>query len=162
MKVTAGSPGWPGTYFAVSKVPWLKALAAWETCGTWTWGCEFSDSGRLEVQAAMGKEPFQGNYRGEFSVAGMSTEWLKRDLWNELKRGWRLAQPGDPLLAETSGNQIGLRHDQPGGKATLGLIHQGVDFSRGGMEGVQLDYFLQTKADDVAPLDHAAWADWVP
>ena len=42
----------------------------------------------------------------------------------------------------------------------LGLIHHGVDFSRGGMEGVQLEYFLQTKAEDVTPLDRAAWADW--
>lgn len=62
--------------------------------------------------------------------------------------------PGQPNLV--------LRREQPGqgGGATLGLIHQGVDFQKMGIEGVQLEYFLQDRPEDFAPLREAAWADW--
>src|SRR3974390_1274716 len=26
---------WPDAYCAISKAPWLEALVAWKTCGTW-------------------------------------------------------------------------------------------------------------------------------
>jgi hypothetical protein len=31
------------TYLAVSRLPWVHALAAWGTCGTWTRGVHFGD-----------------------------------------------------------------------------------------------------------------------
>lgn len=31
------------TYLSVSRLPWLSALAAWSTCGTWTRGLHFVD-----------------------------------------------------------------------------------------------------------------------
>src|SRR5262245_25692642 len=33
------------TYIAISKLPWVHALAAWGTSGTWTRGAHFVDSG---------------------------------------------------------------------------------------------------------------------
>jgi len=51
--------------------------------------------------------------------------------------------------------------DWPGGAGVrLGLIHRGVDFRRPGIEGVQLEYFLQDSPDDFTPLADAVWADW--
>jgi hypothetical protein len=81
----------------------------------------------------------------------MSTAWPKRDVWNEVKRGWSYALDGDPLV---TGSNLVLR------RKTLGLIHRGVDFARGGMEGVQLEYFLQDRPDEVTLIPEAAWADW--
>jgi hypothetical protein len=31
------------TYVAISRLPWLTALAAWGSCGTWTRGAHFVD-----------------------------------------------------------------------------------------------------------------------
>jgi hypothetical protein len=163
LKASMTTPGWRGTYFAVSKVPWLEALVAWETCGTWTWGCQFSDDGELDIRACAMKEPFHGSYPNNFSVGGMSVEWPKRDVWNEIKRGWRYAGNDDPFVAHCPARpNLVLKRQQPGGGAdlTLGLIHNGVDFAQGGMEGVKLEYFLQDRPDDFTLLADAAWADW--
>ena len=133
-------------YFAVSRTPWLEALALWETLGTWTWGCRFSGSGDFEIRACM-YEPFQpASYPGgSVSIGPMSTDWPRRDIWNELKRGWEIATENAPGLE--------LRREQPGGTGVrLGLLHRG--------EGVQLEYYLQDGTDDLTPLPDAVWADW--
>jgi hypothetical protein len=154
---------WPDAYCAVSKVPWLEALVAWKTCGTWTWGCQFSQNGELRICACTEERPFHGNYPGSFSIGPMNTDWPKRDVWNEVKRGWCFAAQDDPMVATRPAQpNLVLRREQPppGGGVTLGLIHQGVDFRQPGIEGVQLEYFLQDGPGDVAPLGEAAWADW--
>jgi hypothetical protein len=71
----------------------------------------------------------------------MGVEWLKRDVWNETKRGWRFAAAGDPLRLEAPESQtLVLKREQPNADAglTLGLIHHGVDFAGSGVEGVKL------------------------
>jgi hypothetical protein len=42
-----GGARWPAgaTYIAVSRLPWLTALVAWATDGTWTRGCHFTEPG---------------------------------------------------------------------------------------------------------------------
>ena len=42
-------PDWPAglTYIAISRLPWVRALAAWSTCGTWTRGVHFVDERRV-------------------------------------------------------------------------------------------------------------------
>ncbi|MBZ5578708.1 MAG: hypothetical protein LAP40_19270 [Acidobacteriia bacterium] len=160
LKVTRSE--WPDAYFAVSRAPWLEALAAWETLGTWTWGCEFSESGDLQIQSCLGEKPFHGEYPRSWSCAAISTDWPKRDVWNELKRGWKLAGAEDGVAAHVPGEpNLTLWHEQPGGSGVrLGLIHRGVDFRRPGMEGVQLEYFLQERPTDVTPMPEVVWADW--
>jgi hypothetical protein len=163
LKQTGNTPQWPDAYFAVSKGPWLEALAAWKTCGTWTWGCEFSEEGRLGIRACVMPEPFHGSYPHPVSVCPMSLDWPKRDVWNETKRGWRFAARGDPLAGNVLAKpNLIMRREQPGGIAgvILWLIHHGVDFRNGGIEGVQLEYFLQDTPEDVTPVPEAAWADW--
>src|SRR5205814_158806 len=122
-----------------------------ETLGTWTWGCRFSPTDDLEIHACM-YQPFQPDRYpgGTVSIACMSTDWQQRDVWNELKRGWQIV-PGEP--------QLTLHHRSAGG-VILGMIHQGVDFRRPGMEGVQLEYFRQLTPDDLLPLPDVQWADW--
>ncbi len=159
LKMTGAHQGWPDAFFAVSKAPWLQALAAWKTCGTWTWGCQFLEGEKLSIQAAVEQQPFHGTYPHPFSTSPMGTDWPKRDVWNEMKRGWLLSGNDDPLVAPPS---LAMRRKQPGrtGGAVLGLIHKGVNFRKPGMEGVQLEYFLQESPNDVTPLVDAVWADW--
>ena len=101
---------------------------------------------------------------GSLSIAPLNTDWAKKgNFWNEVKRGWRFADEDDPMVAPVPGQpNLVLRREQPGqgGGATLGLIHQGVDFQKMGIEGVQLEYFLQDRPEDFAPLREATWADW--
>jgi hypothetical protein len=153
----SGKGAWPDTYFAVAKVPWLEALAAWRTCGTWTWGCEFSERNALSVTACTLEEPFHGHYPHGFSMLPMRLDWPLRDVWNELQRGWKPAPPADPLAA---GSELVIRRGRPGGKGCLGLVRRSTDFRRGGIEGAVVEYFLQDSPDDVKPLPEAAWADW--
>jgi hypothetical protein len=158
-----GHPSWPDAYCAVSKVPWLEALVAWKTGGTWTGSCEFSQVGELHICACIEKEPFYGNYPGSYLTGPMHTDWPRRDVWNEVKRGWRFAAQDDPMVAAVPGQpNLVLRRERPipSGGVTLGLIHQGVDFRKPGIEGAQLEYFLQDGTGDIVPLAEAAWADW--
>lgn len=161
-KANAAGPPWPGTYFAVSRPPWLEALAAWETCGTWTWGCQFSADGALAICACLRDQPFHGSYPRPVAILPMRVDWPQRDLWNEVKRGWQCAGEGDPAAALAAPPDLVMRREPPGGGGgvTLGLLHRGVDFAHGGMEGVQVEYFLQHQPGDVTPLAAAAWADW--
>jgi hypothetical protein len=136
---------------------------AWKTCGTWTWNCQFSPNGEFRINACVEEKPFHGDYKGTFSIGPMSTNWPNRDVWNEVKRGWRFAAEDDPLLAVVPAQpNLVLRREQParGSGVALGLIHKGVDFRQLGIEGVQIEYFLQDNPGDVTPLSEAAWADW--
>lgn len=163
LKSSVTAPEWPEAYFAVSKVPWLEALVAWKTSGTWTSGCEFSEAGKLGISGCIEEKPFHGGYPRSFSIEPMSTDWPKRDVWNEAKRGWRFAAQDDPLLASVPGEpNLIMRREQPSGDpgVTLGLIHHGVDFRSRGIEGAQLEYFLQDRPADVTLLPEADWADW--
>src|SRR5579862_6532115 len=55
---SAGEPWY--SYFAISKVPWLTALAAWSVMGTWTTGCRFTPSGLWLSAAHYDPKPFHG------------------------------------------------------------------------------------------------------
>ena len=157
-------PPWD-TYFAVSKAPWLTALAAWQTGGTWTGGCQFSRNGQLAIAGCMDTQPFHGHYP-KAVVGGMSTDWVQRDLQNEYKRGWQPLpdDPADPRraqLSSTARSAMLIRHPQPGRQsAALVLAHAGVDFSRPGVEGVQVHYLREEGDGRITPLPKAAWADW--
>jgi hypothetical protein len=159
-------PPWD-TYFAVSKVPWLTALAAWQTGGTWTGGCQFSRDGRLTIAGSMDAQPFHGHYP-KAGVVGMHTDWVRRDLQNEYKRGWLLLpddpdDPGRAHLPTTPGSTLLIRRPQPGRHgAALILAHAGVDFSQPGIEGVQAHYLREERDGRITPLPEAAWADWDP
>jgi hypothetical protein len=48
------------TYLAVSRLPWLTALAAWSTCGTWTRGLHFVDD---QSGPTWGHVPWSGGNR---------------------------------------------------------------------------------------------------
>lgn len=159
-----GSPPPWDTYFAVAKAPWLTALAAWRTGGTWTGGCQFFDDGRLAISGCMDAQPFHGHYPRAV-VGGLSTDWVRRDLQNEYKRGWEplpveLDDPRRAQLPATARAAFLMRRPRPGhNDAALILAHTGVDFRQPGMEGVQVQY-LREDADGRLTALPAAWADW--
>ncbi len=131
---------WPAAWFAVSKVPFLHALAAWRTAGTWTWGCRFAAERSLAIHACMEDKPFHGAYPHKAACHGMSCDWAAREVWNETKRGW-----------EPENSSI-LRRRRPGGGPSLVLIHGG--------EGKSRDYLIESSAGNIIALPDAVWCDW--
>lgn len=143
-------------YLAVSRAPWLHALAAWQTVGTWTFDTHFlTPRHHLQVRACLDDEPFHGKYPHRFSCLPMSTAWHKRDVANELRRGWSEVPEANPYQ---------ITRPQPNAKkpALLSITHQGHDFRRRAIEGALLDYALKPHNAGPLQLPHIAWADWTP
>lgn len=157
---------WPDSYFAVSKAPWFRALAAWETVGTWTGGCQFDDHGNLIVEAAMNAKPFVGSFPKRVIYRGLDTNWLRRDIANELSRGWTLwdieedERIFDIPLKQTPALLLSAANPQVP-SSELVLAHRGTDFTRPAMEGAQLTYLLRdSRTESFRTLRGVQWADW--
>ncbi|NJP26662.1 hypothetical protein FLW53_21200 [Microbispora sp. SCL1-1] len=149
------------TYFAVSKTPWLTALTAWQTHGTWTGGCEFAPDNSLTISASMDKKPFHGSYPYRVTVRDLDHDWVRRDLQNELNRGWRpLPQEAAKRLPPELRQAVLIERTRRGDDHALVLAHTGTDFQRHGIEGVQVSYLRREADGAFTPLPEAVWADW--
>jgi hypothetical protein len=84
--------GW--TYVAISRLPWLAALAAWGTDGTWTRGIHFvSDPSVRQVE-----QPDHGSLRYDVLAAGIAIT-RPASYSVERRRGWTEVE-GSPERAE--------------------------------------------------------------
>ncbi len=109
------------TYFAVSKAPWLTALAAWHTNGTWTEGCEFAADNSLTISGSVDRLPFHGRYPYGARAGGLTGRphgWLPVPGAAGLLRR---VQPGGEhaLFTEPGGSTRYLREDATGGRTPL-------------------------------------------
>jgi len=78
------------TYLAVSKPPWLKALCAWKTVGTWTTGAYFKSDGTLCAFGALCEEkPFHGSYPFPYKFGGTDTNWNRAREFQFMMNGWK-------------------------------------------------------------------------
>ena len=170
-----GRPAPWDSYYAVSKIPWLAALAAWRMGTTYTWGCEFLDDGSLAVPFGPDDPPDHGRFEGNVVARSARAEtWVgrgsfdERDVANELRRGWEPLEilAGDPLLEHLPipdrSIHLILRRPRPGdGSKALVLAHGGHTHAEPWIEGVEVAYLLE---DGERPtfLDDVGWADWDP
>jgi hypothetical protein len=165
-------PSWDG-YYAVSKVPWLRALAVWYLGSTWAAGCDFPDDDTFALAFPPDTPPDRGELPPGMRQATLTratdlpfTGYLA-SVQNELRRGWRIValdQPGvDRVLAEVPAPRpavkLLLRRDQTDAGPTLYLAHAGHDFRSPSVEGVEVGYVMD-EGSRVAALADAAWADW--
>ena len=161
----AGRPAPWDSYLAVSKAPWLHALAAWRQGNTWHWGCEFLPDGRFCTGEIEPTPPDSGTYpaglarRPPLPGVAHPDRWRARDVQRELRDGWiELAPTGDD--ARSAGSPLVLRRPRPGDPGTaLRLLHHGHDHARPGVEGADLHYALE-RDGDLSALPDTAWADW--
>lgn len=161
----AGRPAPWDSYLAVSKAPWVHALAAWHQGNTWHWGCEFLPDGRFCTGEAEPTPPDSGTYpfglarRPPLPVISHPDRWRARDVQGELRRGWTEHEPtgDDPAFA---GAPLVLRRPGPGLRRTaLRLLHHGHNRARPGVEGADINYALE-RDGELGALPFAAWADW--
>lgn len=142
-------------YMALSKLPWLTALYAFRTCGTWTRGYYFSEEKNSE-EAEIAALPICYGLRPipviQFAI--------------ERRRGWSEAEDSEPRAAGDAWDQhrnARMRKRQPGGERVLGLESLGWAGGEFGVDqavdGLRVSYWLEAD-NDLQLLDQAQWADW--
>ncbi len=143
------------SYVAVSKLPWLTALHAFATCGTWTRGYYFTTDGNSETPDGA-KLPIPYGLRS-IPIAQFA---------NERRRGWQEALDSPPRHPDDHWDErrnARMRKPQPGGPLTLcveSLGWPGGEFrAEQAVDGLRVSYSLES-SDDLAIFDDLQWADW--
>lgn len=143
------------TYVAVSKLPWLTALHAAGTCGTWTRGYHFTRD------RASG-EPGHADLPIPYGLRSIPVVQFA----NERRRGWVEAPdspPRHPSDVWDERRNARMQKVQPGGDRVLrveSVGHAGGEFGVDqAVDGLRVRYSLELHGD-VEPLDDLQWADW--
>jgi len=142
-------------YVAVSKLPWLSALHAFGTCGTWTRGFYFAEDEALE-NAEGAELPIPYRLRSIPAV----------QFANERRRGWVEAAdspPRDPADAWDQHRNARMQKRQPGGERLLCVESLGWAGGEFGVDqavdGMRVAYSLQGDGE-IELLNDLQWADW--
>lgn len=159
-----GSARWRAgsTYVAVSRLPWLTALAAWRTCGTWTRGLHFvEDPSVCEVDRP--DEGDVGPCRAAFGLAFTrpATYAVER------RRGWAETpdtpprRPGD-AWDEDRADVMKMEKPRPGSDDATRLVVQGRFAAfRAAMPGeAKAVRYALAEPGGERPLEDVQWADW--
>ena len=141
-------------YVALSRLPWLTALHAFGTCGTWTRGFYFTEikgenaeDSELPIPYGLRSNPvvqFATERRRGWEEAADSPHRDVTDMWDEHRNAR-------------------LEKRQPGGDRVLRVERLG---SAGGevgtdqaVDGLRVGYWMETDGT-IQPLDYVQWADW--
>lgn len=150
------------TYIAFSRLPWLTALAAWGTCGTWTRGLHFVDDKRVWQIG----EPDEGNVapcRSRYGIAVTKPAAFAV----ERRRGWT-EFPGSPQRARDDMwdlrrvGELKMVKPRPQTSTAVSLrVHGYFAAFRSGPPArtKELCYEL-IENGKLTPVKDAQWADW--
>jgi len=142
-------------YVALSKLPWLTALHAFCTCGTWTRGYHFTEDedGENSVDTTL---PIP------YGLCSISVVQFA----NERRRGWEEAAdspPRDPRDAWDERRNARLQKRQPGGDRLLCVESLGWAGGEFGVDqavdGLRVAYWLEVDGK-IQLLNQLQWADW--
>lgn len=152
------------TYVAVSRLPWLTALAAWGTAGTWTRGVHFTDDRRILGPG----EPDEGDV-GPLRVRyGFGLEVNRPIAFAvERRRGW-LDAPGSPPLDreldpwdERRARGLVVHKPRPGtGPGTTLSVEGWFAAFRAGQPSWSGIAYRVIDREGRRELDGVQWADW--
>jgi hypothetical protein len=150
------------TYVAISRLPWLTALAAWGTCGTWTRGAHFvEDRSIWQVGPADEGDATPCRQRVGIALTLPATFAVER------RRGW-LETADSPirdaadLWDERRADEVRLEKKRPSAAGALRLVVSGrfaafrSSLSR---EAKRIRYELISDGG-VQHLKDVQWADW--
>jgi hypothetical protein len=142
-------------YIAISKLPWLTALHAFSTCGTWTRGYYFTEDGSQDHRLT-DRLPIPYGLRSIPVI----------QFANERRRGWIEAEDSpvrDPADMWDERRNARMRKPQPRGTRVLCLESVGWAGGEFGVDqavdGLNVRYSLESGAD-LELLDDLQWADW--
>jgi len=142
-------------YVALSKLPWLTALHAFGTCGTWTRGFFFTENDDSDdLQDAKLPIPY-----GLRSIPIIQFA-------NERRRGWEEAPNSparDPKDVWDQRRNARMQKCQPLGKRMLYVESVGWAGGEFGVDqavdGLRVRYLLESDGN-LKQLDELQWADW--
>jgi hypothetical protein len=157
------SPDWSagGSYIAISRLPWLKALAAWGTCGTWTRGVHFVDDPRVWDLG----EPDEGDAgpcRRKFGMQVTSALAFA----SEHRRGWSETDDSPPRDARGAWDErvdgLTMRKPRPNASPATDLTARGYYAAfRSKLPADDFEFGYDLRFDDtVVELPDVQWADW--
>ncbi len=143
-------------YVAISKLPWLTALHAFGTCGTWTRGYHFTADRDLDDTKDVKELPLPYGLRSIPVV----------QFANERRRGWEEAPdspPREPGDAWDQRRNARMEKRRPTGKQLLRVESLGWAGGEPGVDqavdGLRVLYSLESEAS-LELLDNVQWADW--
>jgi len=143
-------------YVALSKLPWLTALHAFGTCGTWTRGYHFTSDPDHDDAEDVKDLPLPYGLRSIPVV----------QFANERRRGWEETPDSPPRAPDDVWDQrrnARMQKLQPEGELLLRVESQGWAGGEFGVEqavdGLRVLYSLESDAS-LEVLDDAQWADW--
>jgi hypothetical protein len=145
------------TYVAISRLPWLAALAAWGTCGTWTRGAHFVDD-----PSAWGVgDPDEGDAspcRRKFGLAVTRPASFAV----ERRRGWTETPDTPPRAADDMWDErravITMEKPRPKRDDHVRLRVRGRFAAF--RDGRSKDVTYEIAADNTVNALDAQWADW--
>jgi len=147
------------TYVALSRLPWLAALAAWGTNGTWTRGAHFVDDPR-RWEVGEPDEGDAGPCRAKFGLAVTRPATFAV----ERRRGWTETADTPPrkerdVWDEQRGRGVTMEKPRPKTNGRLRLRVRGyfAAFRDSRAKDVVYELFDGTH---VTALAEAQWADW--
>ena len=146
------------TYVAISRLPWLAALAAWGTCGTWTRGAHFVDDPSV-WGVGDPDEGDAGPCRRKFGLAVTRPASFAV----ERRRGWTETPDTPPRAAGDMWDErrtlITMEKPQPkrDGQVRLRVRGRFAAFRDGRSKDVSYEVVA---GDQLNALDDAQWADW--
>src|SRR5687768_7653267 len=142
-------------YVALSKLPWLTALHAFRTCGTWTRGYYF-------IEAEDGEIHEEQKLLIPYGLRSISVVQFA----NERRRGWEEATdspPRNPRDAWDERRNARIQKRQPGGERLLcveSLGRAGGEFGVDqAVDGLRVGYWLEVNGE-IQLLNHLQWAEW--
>ena len=152
------------TYIAVSRLPWLTALAAWGACGTWTCGLHFVDNHRTwEVgRPAEGHiEPLRDRYRFGLELTRPPAFAVER------RRGWTETSDSPPYDQDLDPwdirrvPRLTMEKPQPGSTDAAYLTVSGrfAAYRSGQPSWNEVVYTIR-HGDVSRRLERVQWADW--
>ncbi len=149
------------TYVAISRLPWLTALAAWGTCGTWTRGLHFVED-RKVWQAGDPDEGDVGPCRKQCGLAVTRPVTFAV----ERRRGWTETPDSPPraptdMWDERRAEAVKMRKARPGSGGATWLTVQGRYAAFRESPGASKDIRYEiVEAGRVLRLEGVQWADW--
>lgn len=154
-----GTAAWRAgiTYVAISRLPWLTALAAWATCGTWTRGAHFTeDRGRSTIGP-----PSEGDVTPLLARFGLAAT-RPVSFAVERRRGWTETAGTPPRTPGDMWDErrpVTMEKARPGTDGAVRLaVHGWFAAFRSGLPGETLYAIVEGGADRW--LEGVQWADW--
>lgn len=152
---------WPaGTiYEAISRLPWLSALAAWEAGTTYSRGIRFD----VEVRTSDLGPPDIGDETPCLKQYGLRVN-RAHQFAVERRRGWVETEdsaPRDPRDIWDEKRRVRMSKPQPSGSAVLEVEGTYAAFRDNSQARDPASYTV-VEDFDIIGLERAQWADWTP